>query len=179
MKLQVSQLQEGDNAVEFLADKNASLRKMVERLGKNGQTVKDNLRAKLQITKLEPNYYLRGRMQFLLEPECSRCAESFPFPVDHNFELGLVHLANGKPQRTTTLAEESEELDLNWFSDNELDLEPILEEQFYLSLPAQPLCQPECKGICQTCGTNLNEGTCGCSKKRGDNPFGVLNKLKI
>jgi uncharacterized protein len=179
MKLQVSQLQEGENRFEYLSDKEATLRKIVERVGAASPPIKGPLRVELQLTKLEPNYFLRGRMQFLLMPECSRCAESFPFEIDHKFELGLVHMANSKPQRTATLAEESEELDLNWFTDNELDLEPILEEQFYLSLPFQPLCQPDCQGICQTCGKNLNEGPCGCGVSTGVNPFGVLKKLKI
>jgi uncharacterized protein len=179
MKLQVSQLQDGENRLEYTTEKSAELRKLVERMGREGHTVQGPLRADLSLTKLDPNYYLKGRFQFVLRPDCSRCAEAFSYPIDHNFELGLVHLSSGKPQRTSTLAEESEELDLNWFSDNELNLEPIFEEQFYLSLPFQPLCGPDCRGICQSCGKNLNEGPCGCAEARLENPFEVLKKLKV
>ncbi len=179
MKLQVSQLHEGENRLEYSADKNEPIRKLVERLKLAGHPIDGNLKAVLQLTKLEPNYYLRGRLQYNLKPLCSRCADTFPYPVDHAFELGLVHLANGKPQRTATLAEESEELDLNWFSDHELNLEPILEEQFNLSLPFQPLCSPDCRGICQNCGKDLNEGACGCGTTKADNPFSVLKNLKV
>jgi len=179
MILQVSQLHEGENRLEYSTEKSEPLRKLVERLGQAGNPVEGSLKADLQLTKLEPNYYLRGRLRFVLKPDCSRCAEAFPYPVDHAFELGLVHLANGKPQRTATLAEESEELDLNWFSDNELNLGPILEEQFNLSLPTQPLCSPDCRGICQNCGKNLNDGACGCATTKADNPFAVLKNLKV
>lgn len=179
MKLQVSQLQDGENQLAFAAETSEPLRKMLERIAQRGNSVGGGFRADLQLTKLEPDYYLRGRIRFPWVASCSRCAEGFTLPIDHRFELGLVHLANDRPRRTATLAEESEELDLNWFTDNELDLEPILEEQFYLSLPYAPLCQPDCRGICQTCGKNLNEGACGCPEVRGDNPFGVLKKLKV
>jgi uncharacterized protein len=179
MKLQVSQLQEGENRLEYSTEKNEELRKLVDSFGKAGHKVEGNFRVALQLTKLDPNYYLRGKMHFLLKPECSRCAESFPYPVDHAFELGLVHLSTGKPQRSATLAEETEELDLNWFSDNELVLDPILEEQFYLSLPFQPVCEPDCKGICQSCGKNQNEGPCGCAEAKAPSAFEVLKKLKV
>ncbi len=177
MKIKVSQLQEGENQLEYTTEKSDSLRKLVERMAKD-HTVEGPFRVSLNLTKLDPDYFLRGKLQFLLKPDCSRCAESFPFPVDHKFELGLVHLANGKPQRTATLAEETEELDLNWFSDNELSFEPILEEQFLLSLPIQPLCLPDCLGLCQTCGKNLNEEVCNCGAMKGPNPFDVLKNLK-
>ena len=43
-----------------------------------------------------------------------------------------------------------------------------------------PLCDEECKGLCPTCGANLNDGPCGCApaEDAGDdappNPFAVL-----
>ena len=42
--------------------------------------------------------------------------------------------------------------------------EPIdNEEDIFLDLPAKFLCKEDCKGICFTCGKNLNEGQCSCS----------------
>ena len=50
-----------------------------------------------------------------------------------------------------------------------------------LEFPLVPLCDEECKGLCPTCGANLNEGPCGCAPAEGDggddvppNPFAVL-----
>ncbi|MFR0578372.1 YceD family protein [Bifidobacterium thermophilum] len=37
------------------------------------------------------------------------------------------------------------------------DLEALLRDTFAESLPLQPLCQPDCKGLCPQCGINLNE----------------------
>ena len=45
----------------------------------------------------------------------------------------------------------------------EVDLEPLLREQLVLAVPIKPVCQPECKGICPNCGTDLNKKACGCN----------------
>jgi len=38
-----------------------------------------------------------------------------------------------------------------------IDLEPILRDQVVLDLPFQPLCQPDCLGLCPACGADLND----------------------
>ena len=38
-----------------------------------------------------------------------------------------------------------------------IDLEPVLRDQVVLDLPFQPVCSPDCAGLCVTCGANLNE----------------------
>jgi uncharacterized protein len=37
-----------------------------------------------------------------------------------------------------------------------LDLEPLLRDDVVLELPFQPLCRPDCKGLCPQCGADLN-----------------------
>jgi uncharacterized protein len=38
-----------------------------------------------------------------------------------------------------------------------LDLEPVLRDAIVLELPFQPLCRPDCAGLCPECGANLND----------------------
>ena len=45
-------------------------------------------------------------------------------------------------------------------SGSEVDLRPALREQWLLEVPAFVLCRPDCKGLCPTCGLNLNLGVC-------------------
>ena len=49
-----------------------------------------------------------------------------------------------------------------------LDLTEEVREAIILSLPMFPVCHPECKGRCPSCGANLNEGDCGCSPCSGN-----------
>ena len=37
-----------------------------------------------------------------------------------------------------------------------IDLEPVLRDQVVLELPFQPVCAPDCAGLCVVCGTDLN-----------------------
>ena len=48
--------------------------------------------------------------------------------------------------------------------DRRLDVDALVNEDVYLSLPYRMLCQPDCKGLCPVCGADLNEGPCSCEK---------------
>jgi uncharacterized protein len=56
-----------------------------------------------------------------------------------------------------------------------------MDEQLYLQLemefPLRFLCKEDCKGLCQRCGKNLNEGECGCETKEFDPRLAPLKAL--
>ena len=61
-------------------------------------------------------------------------------------------------------------------SNNEVELDEIIQEIILSSFPQRVLCKPNCKGLCPTCGINLNHETCDCDDKKigKNNPFGQL-----
>ena len=59
---------------------------------------------------------------------------------------------------------------------NELDVDELLETCLILDMETKFLCREDCKGLCDTCGANLNLGPCGCRKLR-DPRFAVLEQL--
>lgn len=61
--------------------------------------------------------------------------------------------------------------------DMKLDLDEFLYSEVIMSLPMKHVCSEMCKGICQKCGKNLNEGDCGCEKKEIDPRLAVLAEL--
>ena len=44
----------------------------------------------------------------------------------------------------------------------ELDLRPALREQWLLHVPGFAVCRDDCKGLCPTCGADLNVEPCDC-----------------
>jgi uncharacterized protein len=58
-----------------------------------------------------------------------------------------------------------------------IDLAPLLRELAILDVPIQPLCRPDCQGLCMSCGANLNEGDCGCEDDDIDPRFAALREL--
>ncbi len=178
MKLGLAQLHVGENPFQFSSQADGWVREMVGRLAGQGTKISGPMDIQLQLTKIEPDYYLRGQMVFGVEQVCGRCAETFTLPLKHSVEMGLAHIKTKKSQVDEVLSEESEELDIVYFEGNEIDLTPILEEQVFLSIPYAPVCRTDCKGICQACGADLNLGRCRCEKTNPLNPFSALADLK-
>src|SRR4030042_1665746 len=71
----------------------------------------------------------------------------------------------------------AEELDMDFYSGEEMDLLTLVSEQVALNLPMKPLCTDLCKGICLKCGTDFNLGSCNCNVKDVDSRLEVLKKL--
>jgi DUF177 domain-containing protein len=49
--------------------------------------------------------------------------------------------------------------------DSTVDLEPFARDLIALSLPTDPLCRDDCAGLCSRCGSDLNDGECGCPEE--------------
>ena len=107
---------------------------------------------------------------------CSRCLEPFRFQAQDRFDL---YCALGLPAprgEERELAEE--ELDVTYIEEGRIDTDQLLRENVLLSLPVQPLCREECRGLCPRCGANLNLGSCGCQDTQTDPRLTILRKLR-
>jgi len=118
---------------------------------------------------------LEGRAAARLELACSRCLEPFAWPVDAAFRLRYL------PQSANRGAEEQEvdetALEVAFYEGDGIDLGQLLREQFYLALPMKPLCRPDCRGLCPTCGANRNAASCGCDARWEDPRLAPLRRL--
>jgi len=180
MKLVISQLKDGENPLSFDSEKDPELKAVARDLGTEGFKILSPLKFQGILHKHEPDYYLNGNLDWNVEQVCSRCAETFSSPLHYDFQLALAHSgAHKKAKNADLVAEESEDLDLVFFEGNELDLKPLLHEQFVLSLPFKSLCKETCKGVCQHCGMNLNRQECKCVNIPKENPFSVLKTITL
>ncbi|MCJ7818541.1 MAG: DUF177 domain-containing protein [Syntrophales bacterium] len=120
---------------------------------------------------------VRGSLSGQLELACGRCLEPFSAPAAIDFDLLLVP----GPIHATAAAEElsPDDLDLDYYTGEIVDLESLLREQIILMLPLKPLCDEACKGLCFHCGANLKSETCTCPTDVVNSPFAQLAKLKI
>jgi len=60
-----------------------------------------------------------------------------------------------------------------------VDLTQNIREDIILELPQRALCREQCRGLCPSCGKNLNEGACQCAPSHGDVRWHALEQLKI
>lgn len=100
------------------------------------------------------------------ESVCDRCLA----PVHGEFITRMEHILV-----SSLNGEETEELVL--VENDELELLPLTETDIYLDLPQKTLCKSDCRGLCQHCGKNLNDGLCGCHEKKIDPRMAVLASL--
>jgi uncharacterized protein len=87
-----------------------------------------------------------GTARVVLVGECSRCLGA----VEDDLEVPLQELYL-YPEREGD-EDEAARLDGEW-----LDLEPVLRDGVVLALPFQPVCRPDCPGLCSECGVMLAE----------------------
>jgi uncharacterized protein len=81
--------------------------------------------------------------------------------------------------------DEDEEVELGeketktaFFTGTKLAIADILREQILLALPMKVLCTVDCKGLCPTCGTNLNFGSCSCPAENFNPHMDTLLEIK-
>lgn len=73
--------------------------------------------------------------------------------------------------------ENDEDDEMILLQDFKLDLDELVYTEVVLAMPSKHLCREDCKGICQECGKNLNDGPCGCATKAGDPRLRALSEL--
>ncbi|HET9203885.1 MAG TPA: DUF177 domain-containing protein [Acidimicrobiia bacterium] len=61
--------------------------------------------------------------------------------------------------------------------DDEIDLYEPARDELALALPSTPVCREDCRGLCPTCGTDLNSDPCGGHGDDSDSPFASLRDL--
>jgi uncharacterized protein len=129
------------------------------------------LAATFSLTPQSRGVLIRGRVAGVIVTPCDRCAEDTRVVVDGDFELfEEAPLENEASLEPGLLRRRGKVL--------ELDVASLLWEQFLLALPAKPLCEENCPGLCPRCGANLRNGPCGCAPDDGDQRLAVFKTLK-
>ena len=102
---------------------------------------------------------------------CARCLK----PTSGSFTLSLEKTVATRD----VLADLPEEKidDYAIIDDGFLDIDELLLDSLGMEFPSRFLCKDDCKGLCQRCGHNLNEGKCACPEREIDPRLAPLQKL--
>lgn len=108
---------------------------------------------------------LTGEMTARMLCVCDRCGDEFE--LEKRFKLELPLAAD---------MEDEDDPDIFPVENNGIELDQVLETCFILNMDSKFLCRPGCKGLCPTCGKNLNAGECSCGGEV-DPRLAVLGQL--
>ncbi|MCU0607477.1 MAG: DUF177 domain-containing protein [Candidatus Edwardsbacteria bacterium] len=117
-----------------------------------------------------------GELRFSARLTCSRCLRPFTRTFGQEIDLCYRPAATvASPGRERELS--ADDLATIEYRKGEIDLWPELREAALLALPLKPLCREDCRGICPSCGRDLNEGDCDCREEHRDPRWDTLRKL--
>ena len=113
---------------------------------------------------------MEAEVSFDFSVPCDRCASQidrrFTYRFSHTLLASLSNEQDADEDRYIVLQE-----------DGSLNVDSLLQEDILLALPTKFLCREDCKGLCPSCGKNLNEGPCSCSRHQIDPRLEVLKQL--
>ena len=122
------------------------------------------LHADLRLENAAGVLVVRGRVESVLGLTCHRCLTEWDEEVD-------------LPVTEALGFEEDEEAEVYRLDGDVADLEPVLRDVVLLEVPLRPLCREDCRGLCATCGADLNGGPHPEHEEESSSPFAVLRDL--
>ena len=126
----------------------------------------EGLSGRVRVTRTAQGLLVQTGLEADSLVECGRCltefhqhlvidfTELYAFSRNYVTESGLILPENGK-----------------------INLAPLVRDEMQLSIPINPVCMPDCKGLCPVCGENLNESTCEHSQEQIDPRLDKLRSL--
>jgi len=169
MKLRVDRITEETSESSF----EAPVEELNERLSSAGTPdfrLVQPLAIDVRYYRAGEDLYFEGHCDGVAEGQCARCLESFSLPIAAPFEFVLTR---AQP-REATQELHTDDLAFSFYTGDEIDLTPLVGEQAILSLPTRAVCREDCRGLCPSCGANLNTDPCACKTVPSDPRLAVL-----
>ena len=131
-------------------------------------------RVQLRVAPDGPDVIVQGSLTATVPQTCSRCAESFPARVEADVDLRL----EPRPASGDTVELGADDLDVDFYTDDQIDLSRLVENETTLALPMKPLCTDACRGLCPVCGANRNLNPCVCDQRPPDPRLAALREFR-
>jgi uncharacterized protein len=125
---------------------------------------------------LDGQIRVTGDLETKIEMVCARCLEPVIEDVSRSFDLFYRPLEKNLKPREDRLKDDDTEI--GFFEGEGLFLADVLKEQVLLALPLKVICRSDCRGLCPSCGANLNHEECRCETHATDPRLVPLARLK-
>jgi DUF177 domain-containing protein len=126
----------------------------------------ENLTGYTRVTRTAQGLLIQLKLTANTLVECARCLVEFPQLLETSITDLYAFTTNSVTDSGLILPE-----------NGKINLAPIVRDEMLLSIPINPICQPDCKGLCPICGENLNEMTCNHTEVESDPRLEKLRSL--
>ncbi len=121
----------------------------------------------VRLTRTQAGILVKGTVHTRVQMTCSRCLA----PAFYEME---VYTGASLPWQEWT-----DDTALLIDAQHILDITEVVRQDLIISLPMQPLCSEDCKGLCPVCGANLNEGPHECEHEDIDPRWAALLEFRV
>lgn len=139
----------------------------------DGCSFPDRVDVTARVTKMNDDFFIEIKAASNGHFICDRCNESFQTLIEG--ELKAVYTFDSDK----AAGGGEDECHLLQASDQEIDVTQDVLDTLVLAVPAKHLCSEACAGLCSTCGSNLNDGSCDCEAEKTDPRWDTLKDLKF
>lgn len=133
-------------------------------------------RGTVELLRMPDGVLVRAEADVLVEAACSRCLTPFAYPLHVRFEEIYYQQVDLKTGARLAEPEDGEAFRIGL--DNTIDIKEAVRQYSEVAAEMQPLCRPECPGICPVCGQDLSIGECSCDRGPRDPRWAALAALK-
>ncbi len=135
----------------------------------------DSARGTVDMLRTHQGVLVNATLEIQDTITCGRCLEESGLDSDLSIEEEFLPVLDQDTGRSQDLPDDEA---YGWIDANhDLDLTDVLRQYVMTQRPMKPLCRPECRGLCQICGGNLNEKQCGCRHESSNSSEGTLAQL--
>ena len=127
----------------------------------------------VKMMRTDAGIWVSAELTAYIDCECSRCVTDMEQPVRMGIEEEYLPEVDVNTGARLNFPDEMAD---NFFIDSThmLDMSEAIRQYFGLNMPFSPLCREDCKGLCLTCGADLNDTDCSCDKVIRDPRWGAL-----
>ena len=130
---------------------------------------------RLSVQRFLQTFTVKGTVAFEVGGECCRCLGAVRQPLEAEVEV-LIQRREAGPDLLEA-AGEDDAVEIVDPGAKAVDLTGRVRDAVALELPMRVYCREDCKGLCSSCGQDLNEGGCSCSRERTDPRWEALAGL--
>lgn len=134
-----------------------------------------DLAGTIELMRTDRGILVSAALRCTIAGHCSRCLSPISYPLNFAFQeeyLPTVDASSGEPLPPPA------EPDIFLIDSHQvLDLTEAVRQYRLMAEPMQPLCKPDCLGLCPGCGHNLNQGPCRCPSRDVDARWAALAEL--
>lgn len=167
MKLDLSSLRnKTEHSISF--EKNINLDKL--EVGGRSINFLSPIKVDGSAYRTDSDVHISADVTFEYSEKCDRCLETLT--------KSMVTVLSGRLiDKSNKIKSQDEEELLIYYDGDSVEIEDAIISTILLSIPMKSLCSEDCKGLCSTCGINLNHDECECKHENIDPRLAKLKKL--